>query len=73
MDTSPALSWLQIWVLREPAQNLENSAMMQFLQNSKVDGANSYLLLKLAVKMQLTIFDILEAVRLYVGIRGLSR
>ena len=47
--------------------------MMQFLQNSKVDGANSYLLLKLAVKMQFTIFDILEAVRLYVGIRGLLR
>ena len=31
--------------LREPAQNLENSAMMQSLQNSKVDGANSYLFL----------------------------
>ena len=58
LSTSPALSWLQIWVLRDPAQMLENSAMMQSLQNSKVDDANSYLFFKLAVKMHFTISDI---------------
>ena len=47
--------------------------MMQSLQNSKVDDANSYLFFKLAVKMHFTISDIFEAVRYYVGFRGLSR